>query len=333
MHFFVPFKDCGNTLPHAIQQDSVSCGLFALNTIAHNIFGDPLGIPNPTSTRAWWFKRITQLHIQVPPPPLPASTSTAAPPPPLLTPSDSLLTGQTEGVTEKKEQRQQLIRIFKDKANTWAAEVTCLKQEKEVQEQNMEVDMQEVEWLKEVQSTEIEMMEVEWLNDLERLKELEQQKEITCLEELEHLKGLECLECEHLEKMEHLKENTQLEELERQKELDHLEREHLEEIERQKEMERLKEIIWLEELERQMELDRLERKCLEEIEKHKEGEHQGSSSVVESPLLPCTCIHRTAIPIYIHHLGLCLFRRKYSFLLLKLMQSSSHMYIYAYFWI
>ncbi|KIK39208.1 hypothetical protein CY34DRAFT_14554 [Suillus luteus UH-Slu-Lm8-n1] len=50
LHFRGPFKNSGNTLPHATQKDSVSCGLFAMNTIAHNVFIDPLGIDNPAST-------------------------------------------------------------------------------------------------------------------------------------------------------------------------------------------------------------------------------------------------------------------------------------------
>jgi len=94
-------------LPHAIQQDSVSCGLLALNTITHNVFGNPLGIPNPTSTRVLWFKQITCPYIHKPPQQSnTAPTSTVVPPPPLSTPLDSLPMGHTEGDDKKKEWQQ-----------------------------------------------------------------------------------------------------------------------------------------------------------------------------------------------------------------------------------
>ncbi|KAG1721841.1 hypothetical protein EDB19DRAFT_1587141, partial [Suillus lakei] len=49
------FKDNGPNLPHGHQTDRTSCGLFVINTIAHNVFGDALGIPNVPSERARWF--------------------------------------------------------------------------------------------------------------------------------------------------------------------------------------------------------------------------------------------------------------------------------------
>ncbi|EIW74508.1 hypothetical protein CONPUDRAFT_159809 [Coniophora puteana RWD-64-598 SS2] len=36
------FKELGNTLPHGVQEDSSSCGICTVNTIAHNLFGEPL---------------------------------------------------------------------------------------------------------------------------------------------------------------------------------------------------------------------------------------------------------------------------------------------------
>ncbi|KAG1781443.1 hypothetical protein EV702DRAFT_1041961 [Suillus placidus] len=178
-HFKGPVKDKGNTLPHTIQQDSVSCKLFALNTITHNVFGDPISIPNPASTQALWFKQIAHPYIHKPPQQnTTASTSMVAAPPPLVTPSDSLLRSQTEGDDEKKERLRQLIKNYKDRVDSWAAEVVHLKKEKETQEQSEIERQKEVEQLKEVQSMEIEQLE-----------EIERQKELKC----------ECLEREHLE--------------------------------------------------------------------------------------------------------------------------------------
>jgi hypothetical protein len=54
-HFGGEFKDLGPTLSHGHQVDSSSCGLFAINTIEHHLFGCMLGIPNPASERARWF--------------------------------------------------------------------------------------------------------------------------------------------------------------------------------------------------------------------------------------------------------------------------------------
>ncbi|KAG2110401.1 uncharacterized protein F5147DRAFT_652010 [Suillus discolor] len=183
-----PFKDQGNTLPHTIQQDSVSCRLFALNTITHNVFGDPLSILNPASTQALWFKQITRPYIHKPPQQsTTTSTSMVATPPPLSTPSDSLQTGQTEGDDEKKERWWQLIKRSKDKADSWAAEVAHLKKEKETQERS-EIERQK---------------EVEWLEEIERQKELARERleperlECECLG-CKHLER-ELLECKHLE--------------------------------------------------------------------------------------------------------------------------------------
>ncbi|KAG2357521.1 hypothetical protein BDR07DRAFT_1380056 [Suillus spraguei] len=49
------FTDLGPTLPHGQQKDYCSCGLFAINTIEHRVFGYPLGVPNPAFERARWF--------------------------------------------------------------------------------------------------------------------------------------------------------------------------------------------------------------------------------------------------------------------------------------
>jgi hypothetical protein len=36
------FHNRGNVLPHAVQDDHYSCGIIALNTLAHAIFDKPL---------------------------------------------------------------------------------------------------------------------------------------------------------------------------------------------------------------------------------------------------------------------------------------------------
>jgi len=46
------FRNGGPTLPHSHQKDLVSCTLFAINTIEHNVFGHTLGVANPTLERA-----------------------------------------------------------------------------------------------------------------------------------------------------------------------------------------------------------------------------------------------------------------------------------------
>ncbi|KAG1863253.1 hypothetical protein DFJ58DRAFT_912422 [Suillus subalutaceus] len=61
------FKDLGPTLSHGHQVDSSSCGLFAINTIEHHVFGCTLGIPNPASERARWFALTAGAQNRVPP--------------------------------------------------------------------------------------------------------------------------------------------------------------------------------------------------------------------------------------------------------------------------
>ncbi|KAG1863234.1 hypothetical protein DFJ58DRAFT_839203 [Suillus subalutaceus] len=61
------FKDLGPTLSHGHQVDSSSCGLFAINTIEHHVFGCTLGIPNPASERARWFALAAGAQNRVPP--------------------------------------------------------------------------------------------------------------------------------------------------------------------------------------------------------------------------------------------------------------------------
>jgi hypothetical protein len=101
-----------------MQKDSISCGLFAMNVIAHGIFLDPLGIDNPASTQVWWFNCITGPYTTAPLPPLPSSTPTAVPPPSSSTQLHSLPMAQTEEVGEEKER------------NTQAAEKARLEQDK-----------------------------------------------------------------------------------------------------------------------------------------------------------------------------------------------------------
>ncbi|KAG1721242.1 uncharacterized protein EDB91DRAFT_1256597 [Suillus paluster] len=49
------FRNDGPVLQSGRQKDSCSCGLFAINTIAHNALGHALGVPDPASDRARWF--------------------------------------------------------------------------------------------------------------------------------------------------------------------------------------------------------------------------------------------------------------------------------------
>ncbi|KAG1724051.1 uncharacterized protein EDB91DRAFT_1087617 [Suillus paluster] len=51
------FKNAGYELLHGHKNDSALCGLFAINTIKHNIFGHQLSIPDPDPAyeRARWF--------------------------------------------------------------------------------------------------------------------------------------------------------------------------------------------------------------------------------------------------------------------------------------
>ncbi|KAG1724045.1 uncharacterized protein EDB91DRAFT_1255416 [Suillus paluster] len=53
--FGTDFTNDGPTLPHGHQMDTVSCDLFTINTIEHNVFGYKLGIANPAAEHARWF--------------------------------------------------------------------------------------------------------------------------------------------------------------------------------------------------------------------------------------------------------------------------------------
>ncbi|KAG1848235.1 hypothetical protein F4604DRAFT_1687775 [Suillus subluteus] len=57
------FRNDGPNLPHGQQKDLVSCALFAINTIEHNIFGHTLGIANLTQERARWFFLASESQI------------------------------------------------------------------------------------------------------------------------------------------------------------------------------------------------------------------------------------------------------------------------------
>ncbi|KAG2030101.1 hypothetical protein BDR03DRAFT_1017515 [Suillus americanus] len=83
------FTDLGPTLPAGRQKDYCSCGLFAINTIEHRVFGYPLDVPNPDFERSRWFALTAK--DQVPHPKGPGF--------PVVRPSsemDVLLSGQDE---------------------------------------------------------------------------------------------------------------------------------------------------------------------------------------------------------------------------------------------
>lgn len=55
------FKSRGNTLPHAIQEDSFSCGIITLNTLEHAISKRPLWeTQRAVEERLRWFSRLAQ---------------------------------------------------------------------------------------------------------------------------------------------------------------------------------------------------------------------------------------------------------------------------------
>jgi len=59
------FKNRGNYLAHAVQEDSFSCGIIAVNTLEHAIFGQPLWKGhNATKERLAWFKRMALTAVK-----------------------------------------------------------------------------------------------------------------------------------------------------------------------------------------------------------------------------------------------------------------------------
>jgi len=55
------FKSRGNTLPHAVQEDSFSCGIITLNTLEHAIFSRSLWEPpRAVEERLRWFSRLAE---------------------------------------------------------------------------------------------------------------------------------------------------------------------------------------------------------------------------------------------------------------------------------
>jgi len=63
--FGKPFENRGNTLAHAVQDDTFSCGIITINTIEHAIFGRALWEHNCSSKeRLAWFKRLALTSIK-----------------------------------------------------------------------------------------------------------------------------------------------------------------------------------------------------------------------------------------------------------------------------
>ncbi|KAG1723084.1 hypothetical protein EDD22DRAFT_1054523, partial [Suillus occidentalis] len=60
------FDNRGPSLPHGNQKDHASCGLFAINTIEHNVFGQTLGVANPARERARWFCLTSETQLLEP---------------------------------------------------------------------------------------------------------------------------------------------------------------------------------------------------------------------------------------------------------------------------
>lgn len=57
------FKNQGNILPHAIQDDGFSCSIIIANTIAHAMLGRPLWCPaTAVGERLTWFQRMAYSH-------------------------------------------------------------------------------------------------------------------------------------------------------------------------------------------------------------------------------------------------------------------------------
>ncbi|KAG1853619.1 hypothetical protein F4604DRAFT_1686217 [Suillus subluteus] len=213
VRFHGPFEDQGNTLPHGIQQDSISCGLFCVNTIAHNVFGDPLGVPDPARARAKWFQRIAYEYITAVPQEIPTvsmSDTVVGPPPPPSTSPGGLPQCQTETEQQKKEKRKQLIPIFKEKADARAADVARAKKEMEMEEQK------EIDRKKEVERQ--KQLEIERQMEVERQLEIERQKqlEIERQQEVDRQRDLEIKRQQDLE-IERQKEADRQRELEHQR--------------------------------------------------------------------------------------------------------------------
>jgi hypothetical protein len=63
--FGTKFKDRGRTLPSGRQQDGYSCGLYAINMIAHGALGEPiLEHQHRRKERLRWFQTLSQYHFE-----------------------------------------------------------------------------------------------------------------------------------------------------------------------------------------------------------------------------------------------------------------------------
>ncbi|KAF8328951.1 hypothetical protein F5887DRAFT_1287968 [Amanita rubescens] len=64
-HFNMTPTYCGNSLPHGMQRDTFSCGLFVINTFAHALFGDCLlSGSHAVVSRIDWFVKIAKHCIK-----------------------------------------------------------------------------------------------------------------------------------------------------------------------------------------------------------------------------------------------------------------------------
>jgi hypothetical protein len=60
-----PFKDCGDTLEHGLQEDGTECGIVAPNTAAREVFRDELWTTDrKVFERANWFCKLSAAHVK-----------------------------------------------------------------------------------------------------------------------------------------------------------------------------------------------------------------------------------------------------------------------------
>jgi hypothetical protein len=65
-HFGGEFDNRRPSLPHDIRKDHMSCGLFAINTIEHNVFEQTLSVASPARKRARWFCLTSETQLLEP---------------------------------------------------------------------------------------------------------------------------------------------------------------------------------------------------------------------------------------------------------------------------
>ncbi|THH16648.1 hypothetical protein EUX98_g9269 [Antrodiella citrinella] len=59
------FRIIGDTVPHKVQDDTSSCGLYAINMIEHGVFGEPLLSPEKTDMyRVQWFTKLVRTYCK-----------------------------------------------------------------------------------------------------------------------------------------------------------------------------------------------------------------------------------------------------------------------------